>query len=53
MGGCRDTPWEIYKLVPADNACRKHEKAAKECCEVQCNEFNSFIFIICFYFENT
>ena len=33
MGGCKDTPWETYKLVPKNNACHKHEKAAKECCE--------------------
>ena len=33
MGGCKDTPWENYKLVPTDNKCHKHERIAKECCK--------------------
>ena len=33
MGGCEDTSWEIYKLLPANNKCNMYELAGKQCCE--------------------
>ena len=38
MGGCKDTPWETYKLVSTDNECHKFEQAGKECCETETPE---------------